>query len=97
MYGTVARFRVKSGMEQKMKESFEDFRSANVPGSIGEIVYKMDSNPDEYYMAVFFKDKEAYVANAENPEQDARYRKMLEFMDGEPEWNDGEIVHARPM
>lgn len=41
-----------------------------------------------------FEDKESYVANANSPEQDARYRRMAELFAGEPEWHDGEIVYA---
>jgi hypothetical protein len=35
------------------------------------------------------------VANAESPEQDKRYREMLQWLEGEPEWHDGEIVYSR--
>lgn len=96
MYGTVARFRVKSGADQKLKQQFEDFEKLNVPGYVGSMLYKMDQNPEEYYLAVVFTDKDAYVANANSPEQDARYREMVALMDGEPEWHDGEVVYARP-
>jgi hypothetical protein len=33
------------------------------------------------------------VANAESPEQDKRYRQMLKWLEGEPEWHDGGIVY----
>ena len=47
-------------------------------------------------MAVIFESKEAYVRNADSPDQDVSYRSMLEFLDGEPEWHDGEIVYSTP-
>ncbi len=94
MYGTVARTRLKPGMDKRMQALMDGFNSLNVPGYVGTALYKMDSDPNEYYMAVFFKDKDSYSANADSPEQDARYREMLELMDGEPEWHDGEIVHS---
>jgi hypothetical protein len=54
----------------------------------------MDKDPNEIYMAVVFKDKASYVANAEDPKQDERYRRMLQFLAGEPEWHDGEIIET---
>ena len=43
-------------------------------------------------LAVGFKDKEAYVANAQSPEQHERYLQMIEHLESEPEWQDGEII-----
>jgi hypothetical protein len=52
----------------------------------------MDRDPNELYMAVAFKDKESYVANARDPKQDERFRKMREFLAADPDWHDGEII-----
>jgi hypothetical protein len=93
MYGTVAHFRVKPGMEAKMQEDMRSYEGISVPGYIDTLVYKMDSDSNDYYMAVVFDSKESYTKNAADPAQDARYRKMLEYLDGEPEWHDGEIVY----
>ena len=41
-----------------------------------------------------FKDKESYVANARDPKQDERFRKMREFLAADPEWHDGEIIRS---
>jgi len=93
MYGTIARMRLKPGMEKQLLEQFRIFVAAKVPGSVTVYCYRMDTNPNEYYMAAVFSSKEAYQANAESPEQDARYRWMLSLLDGEPEWHDGEIIY----
>ena len=95
MYGTVARMRVKPGMEQRLQELTEEYEGLDVDGYVDTIVYRMDADPNEYYMAVIFEDKDSYVANADSPEQDARYREFLELLEGEPEWHDGEIVYMR--
>ena len=58
-------------------------------------LYRMDQDPNEIYMAVTFADRETYHANAQSPEQDARYRKLLALLDGEPEWHDGEVLYQR--
>ena len=35
-----------------------------------------------------------YRANADSPEQDARYQKLRALLEDDPEWNDGEIVYS---
>ncbi len=92
MYGTIARGRLKSGMEKQLIEQFRIFEAAKVPGAVASYCYRMDSDPNEYYIVAVFSSKEAYQANAASPEQDARYRQMLALMEGEPEWHDGEII-----
>lgn len=94
MYGTIARLQLKPGMEQKLKEfaSAADGRR-QIPGYIGSRVFRMDSDPNEFYLVVAFENKEAYEANANSPDQDAEYRHMLEMLASEPEWHDGEIVY----
>jgi len=70
------------------------FESGQVPGFVASYSYRMDADSNEYYLAVVFESKEAYWANAQNPEQDARYRQWLPLLEREPEWHDGEIVIA---
>jgi len=94
MYGTVARFHIKPGTEERLRQQLRDFDAAEVPGEIGEYVYRTDENPNEYYLAVMFTDREAYMANADSPEQDARYRRLAKLFTDQPEWHDGEIVHV---
>src|SRR5436305_4198933 len=98
MYGTVARFRIKQGMEsqlrQILKEQTRPFEAGQVPGFVASYGYRMDADPNEYYLAVVFANKEAYWANAQSAEQDARYRQWQPLLEGEPEWHDGEIVDA---
>ncbi len=95
MYGTVARMRAKPGMEQQLKDEMRLYESVKIPGAVGSFVYKMDSDPNEYWVIVLFDSKESYWANAQSPEQDARYRKLLDYLAEEPEWHDGEIVYSQ--
>ena len=94
MYGTVARMRAKPGAESQLTEVMRAYEQAQVAGSVASYVYRMDNDSSEYYLAVIFTDKDAYVANANSPEQDARYRQMVEYLEGPPEWHDGEIVYV---
>lgn len=92
MYGTVARLHVKPGAESQLREQMKQYDGLKIPGFVTTYVYRMDTDPNDYYMAVIFENKDAYVANAESPEQDARYREMMESLESAPEWHDGEIV-----
>ncbi len=94
MYGTVARFQVKPDAELRLADEMRAFERANVPGALATYLYRMDTEPSVYYMAVLFADKASYVANAESPQQDARYRKVRELLTADPEWHDGEVVYA---
>ena len=94
MYGTVARCRIKPGMERQLAEQVHMFEAAKISGTVAVYTYRMDADPNEYYLAVVFASKEAYWANAQSPEQDVRYRQLLLLLEHEPEWHDGEIVSA---
>jgi quinol monooxygenase YgiN len=91
MYGTIAKLRIKSGMEAELERLSRE-EHAQVPGIQFQHVYRMDADPQELYLVVGFATKEAYRANAESPEQHARYEAYRALLDAEPEWHDGEIV-----
>jgi len=93
MYGTVARMRLKAGAEAQMQELMKEYEGLDVPGHVRSTLYRMDGDASEYYLAVEFEDRESYQANAESPEQNARYEKMVAILDGAPEWHDGEVLY----
>jgi quinol monooxygenase YgiN len=92
MYGTVARMNVKPGMESQLDAEMKTYESLNIDGFVGTTVFRMDGNPNEYYMAVVFRDKASYMKNADDPAQDARYQRFRALLTGDPEWHDGEVV-----
>ncbi|HZU17503.1 MAG TPA: antibiotic biosynthesis monooxygenase [Candidatus Dormibacteraeota bacterium] len=92
MYGTVARFRLPSERQEALRELQRQIEVEPPPGLVASYVYRMDADPDEYYLAVLFEDRDAYVANAESPEQDRRYRRLRALLAADPEWHDGEVV-----
>jgi len=98
MYGTVARMQVKPGQASALLElSGRWADEGSVPGILSEYVFRMDADPDVCYMCVVFESKESYFANAGSPAQDARYRQILSYLVGEPQWHDGEVVFAHTM
>lgn len=93
MYGTVAYCRAKPGVEGQLLELLRAFEAVDIPGIVATYVYRMDADSNDCYMSVVFESKEAYLKNAESPEQDARYRRLVTLLESEPEWHDGEIIY----
>ena len=94
MYGTVARIRVKPGAEKQLVELTRSESALQIPGFVGQYLYRMNANPNEFYLVVMFENRQTYTANADSPEQDARYREFRALLKEDPEWHDGEIVYA---
>ena len=93
MYGTIWRVRPKAGKEQEviqMMQEWERERRPKTKGVVAALVYKLDNGG--LMSAVAFESKDAYRANAEDPEQDAFYRRWRDLLEEDPEWNDGEVV-----
>ena len=95
MYGTIARLRLKPGMEARLRELLGELRP-QIPGLVFDHLYRMEADPNEYYLAVAFESQEAYRSNAASPEQHARYERYRALLETDPEWHDGEIVSSHP-
>ena len=94
MYGTVARFRAKPGMLKSMVDLDAQFAANPPAGYVSHYIYQLDDDANEFFMAVVFESREAYMANADSPEQHEQYLKWRELLEADPEWHDGEIVFA---
>ena len=94
MYGTVARMRVKAGSVTDFQQIAQEIGVGRAPGQVAVYAYQLDRDPHEFMMIAMFESKEAYVANAQSPEQHERFMKLMQVLEAEPEWNDGHIVYA---
>ena len=92
MYGTVARAEVKPGAIDSLRLAMEG--QEREPGAVAVYAYQTDDDPDEIYIVAAFESREAYVANANSPEQHERYLKMRQWLVADPEWHDGEIIYG---
>ena len=54
----------------------------------------MDEQAHAVEHGQIFENREAYLANAESPEMDARYHQWLPLLERGPQWHDGEIVNV---
>ncbi|MEX0785583.1 MAG: antibiotic biosynthesis monooxygenase [Dehalococcoidia bacterium] len=96
MYGTVAHMKVKAGKGEELIALMRgDIAERTPKGMRGVQVYRLDSNPDEFMLVVQFDDKASYVANAEDPAQDAEFRKLRDLLEADPHWHDGEVIHVQ--
>jgi hypothetical protein len=92
MYGTIFRYRVKPGMEQKHIELFKDFEAHPPEGFVAAWTYRLDKGGSEFMTAAAHTDKAAYLENAGRPAQAKFFESFRELLDGDVEWNDGEII-----
>lgn len=88
MYGTIARMKTKPGALELLKK----LERRQPKGFIGSYIYQMDADPNELWIVVMFESKQAYLENADSPEQDKEYRQLRELLREDPIWNDGEVV-----
>jgi quinol monooxygenase YgiN len=91
MYGTVARCEVKKENRQALRElSARQMAAREVAGYVTSYVL-FEDNDDVAWLVAVFQDRKSYVANANDPAQDADYREFRALMESDPEWHDGEI------
>ena len=91
MYGSIAKFKVKPGQLDAMNE-WAKKEAGNTAGLVTQYVFQQDADPDEVFLVVIFESKDAYVANAQSPEQHQRYLQYSAFLASEPEWHDGTVI-----
>jgi len=92
VYGTVAKMKLKPGAEDKMMKAMEG-SDVRREGHVATYVFKSDADPNVHIVTTIFESRAAYRKFADSPEQDKRFRQMSELLVGEPEWNDGEVIH----
>lgn len=100
MYGTIARLHPMAGRESELEglmEGWQRDRGDSVRGLVASYLYRPDRNPYDrptLFLVAVFTDRESYRANADDPAQDAWYRKLRATLDDDPEWMDGTFESA---
>ncbi len=93
MYGTIFKLTIKDGHhEALLKEISQD--NSLPAGMKASFIMKPDKQKEWVGVAIF-DSKEAYVANAESPEQHERFLKIMQHLESEPSWTDGEFVFGQ--
>jgi heme-degrading monooxygenase HmoA len=94
MYGTVGRVKIKAENQERFRETLAPQGNANIPGFRSAWLMFPENREDEALMVVVFEDRESYWKNANDPEQDKRYREFAQYFESEPEWHDGEWIDS---
>jgi len=98
MYGTLARMRIRPGAEAALADLEAEWyrvRGRSVRGAGPTFTLAPDKDPATRWLVAIFDDEASYRANANDPEQDAWYRRMREHLVEDPEWIDGTWTDAR--
>ena len=93
MFGTVARYRVKPGQVDQFMDEMKSFEGDPPQGWLYHTIFRSTKDPNELWVSVVFESEDLYKKSADSPEMDREYRKMLEHLEGEPEWHDGNVIH----
>lgn len=92
MYGSISRWRIKEGNQEEFERLSDELMRDRPTGSRSVIVYRADADSREYWIAGVFDSREAYSASSASPEQNARFQRLRDLMESDPEWHDGEVV-----
>lgn len=98
MFGSAFRMRPLPGHEQAVLDltaRWDRERRPKAEGYIGEYILRSASRPGEYVGVVVFRDRETYVRNANDPEQDRWCRELRAHLAEDPTWEDGEAIFVR--
>jgi hypothetical protein len=91
MYGTCARFTVTKENQPKLEEVVRrQLAERQIAGYVSSYVLQ-ENDSDTQWLFVVFEDRDSYMANADDPAQDAQYQEIRALIESDPEWHDGEI------
>ena len=90
MYGTIFNLDVKEGCEGELIASFDKLE--NPPGAMAFFLMKPDKMTTDLVGVAVFESKDAYLKNANRPEQHENFTNMMQYLASEPEWNDGKYL-----
>lgn len=90
MVGTVGHLRFKPENLDKILAELNDPVHKTVEGYRSSQLLVDENVPGPAVVVVWFEDRDTYFKNADDPAQDARYRRMRAPLEGDPTWTDGE-------
>lgn len=92
MYGTIGRMTPKPGKREELVTLLSTPPTgAAAAGFVGAHLLKADEG-GEVVVAVMYEDKDAYFAMVHDPATDENFGRIMELLQGEPTWTDGEWI-----
>ena len=95
MYGTIGKMKIKPGEEENVRlilSQWENEEKGTIDGVVCTYFMVPDNSPGEMIGVAVFRDKDAYLANGNSPEQHERFMKLRVLLSDDPEWTDGEYL-----
>ena len=89
MYGTIFNLKVKEGHERALLDEMNS-QEENPKGMVAWFLMTPDDKSKDWIGVAIFRSKEDHVNNANRPEQNESFQKMMEHLAEEPKWTDGE-------
>ena len=89
MYGTIFNLVVKPGHEQNLLQTM---RRSTPKGMVAWFLMRPDDENADLIGVAVFESKDAYIANANSPEQHEAFTQMMNHLSSEPIWTDGTYV-----
>ena len=71
----------------------ENEEKDTIDGVVATYFMVPDHDAGEILAVAVFRDKEAYLANGNSPEQHERFMKLRVLLEDDPEWTDGEYLN----
>ena len=88
---TIFSLNIKPGHEDKLLATLNSETTSKPQGMVGWFVMNPD-NKDEWIGVAIFESREAYMSNANRPEQHESFLKMMDHLQTEPTWTDGTYI-----
>jgi len=91
MYGTIFNLNVKTDHKEKLIELMKN-QARNPEGMLAWFLMHPDDDDEDLIGVAVFENKDAHLANATNPDQHEYFVAIMEHLNSEPTWTDGEYV-----
>ena len=94
MFGTIGHARLKDDASSQLTELMDEWKRTirpTIPGSILELPGTSRSREGEGVFIALMQDEDTYCKLANDPKQDAWYRRFMEIIDGDVAWEDVEM------
>jgi hypothetical protein len=91
VFGTIGHARLKAGRQDQLaalQQEWQETIRPKIPGDFVQLVGHADGQPDHLVFVALAQDRDTYRRLAELPEQDAWYRRLIEHIDGDVQWED---------
>jgi hypothetical protein len=85
------------GQEGNIEAHFRKWEKERRPsagGAVGGYLLRPRAAGADLLGVAVFDSEESYAKNANDPAQDAWYRELRAMLEGDPEWNDGDVLVA---